>query len=329
MLALESVPTSLDLSHATDREPLGPTPEGLSSASFERLRIDGRPHVVKRLSYDTDWVMRAVDDVGVPRVVRMFSSGLFDQLPACIDTTLVEVAYDPGSGLAELLMRDVSEAFLRDRNPITLEDQEVVIDAMAQLHAATWNRPDDLGLTSPASRWQAFTPGFARREAARGPLSGVPAAIEPMWAELAEADPATYRVLFALSEDPTPLIDALAGTPRALIHGDFKGGNLGRYGAGRVVLVDWAFPGIDAPCIDLAWYLAVNCDRLPESKELTIERYRSCLHAHGVDTSGWWDQQLPLALLGGALQMAWNKAGQPAELAWWATHVAEASTVLS
>ena len=94
------------------------------------------------------------------------------------------------------------------------------------------------------------------------------------------------------------------------------------------MLVDWAFPGIDAPCIDLAWYLAVNCDRLPESKELTIDRYRSSLATHGVDSDSWWDVQLPLALLGGALQMAWNKAGQPEELAWWAERVAEASPLL-
>lgn len=329
MVEFDAVPTSLDLSQATDREPVGPTSEGLSSASFERLRIDGRPHVIKRLSYDTDWVMRAVDDIGVPRVVRMFASGLFDQLPACIDTTLVDVAYDPGSGLAELLMRDVSEAFLRDSDPITLEDQEVVIDAMAQLHAATWNMPDDLELTSPAARWRALTPAFARREATRGPLSGVPAVIEPMWAAMAKADPATHQVLHTLSEDPTPLITALAATPKALVHGDFKGGNLGRYGDGRVVLVDWAFPGIEAPCVDLAWYLAVNCDRLPESKELTIERYRTALGAHGVATSGWWEVQLPLALLGGALQMAWSKADQPVELSWWAARVAEARTVLS
>lgn len=324
---LDRVATALDLSQATDREPLGPTLEGLSSATFERMLIDGRPHVVKRLSYETDWVMRAVDDTGMPRVVRMFASGLFDQLPACLDTTLVDVSYNPDDGLAELLMRDVSEAFFRDSDPITLADHVVVLDAMAQLHASTWGMTDDLGLTPAASRWRALSPAFARRESARGPLSGVPAVIEPMWADLAEVDPATHRVLSDLTEDPTPLITALAATPQALVHGDFKGGNLGRYDD-RVVLVDWAFPGVEAPCVDLAWYLAVNCDRLPESKELTIDRYRASLAAHGISTDGWWDVQLPLALLGGALQMAWNKAGQPDELAWWAARVAEASPLL-
>jgi hypothetical protein len=328
MLAGAVVPTSLDLSRATHRRDLAPSAEGLSSARFEGLMIDGVPYVIKRLSYDTDWVMRAVGDVGPPRVVRMHAGGLFDRLPACIDTTLVAVAYDPGTGQAELLMRDVSDAFLRDSDPFTAEQHAVVIDAMAQLHASTWGMVDDLGLTPPTNRWCALSPFFARREAERGPLSGVPAAIQPMWDRLADVAPETHRLLTDLAEDPTPLVSALARTPRALVHGDFKGGNLGLHPDGRIVLVDWAFPGMDAPCADLAWYLAVNCDRLPESKESTQERYRAALHSHGIDTGSWWDRQLPLCLLGAAVQMAWSKTDQPAELNWWATHAAEASALL-
>jgi thiamine kinase-like enzyme len=149
-----------------------------------------------------------------------------------------------------------------------------------------------------------------------------------MWDRLADVAPETHRLLTDLAEDPTPLVSALARTPRALVHGDFKGGNLGLHPDGRIVLVDWAFPGMDAPCADLAWYLAVNCDRLPESKESTQERYRAALHSHGIDTGSWWDRQLPLCLLGAAVQMAWSKTDQPAELNWWATHAAEASALL-
>jgi hypothetical protein len=327
-LAARAVPRALDLSRAARREALGRTAEGLSSAGFERVIIDGDRYVIKTLSYETDWVMRAVDDRGPPRVVRMHAGGIFDHLPACIDTTLVDVAYDPETGLAQLLMRDAGDAFLRDRDPISAEQHAVVIDTMAQLHASTWGWTDVLGLTPPAIRWSILSPAFARREAGRGPLSGVPAAIGPMWDLLAEAAPATHRVLLDLAEDPTPLVAGLAATPRALVHGDFKGGNLGIHPDGRVILVDWAFPGIDAPCADLAWYLAVNCDRMPEGKEQTVERYRTALQGHGIETTGWWDRQLPLALLGAAVQMAWSKAGQPEELAWWAARVAEAGALL-
>jgi hypothetical protein len=318
----------LDLSAATHREPVGPTAEGLSSATFERVVIDGGRYVVKRLSHETDWVMRAVGDAGVPRVVRLHTSGLFDALPACLDTTLVDVAFDPGTGMAELLMRDVGDAFLRDCDPISPEQHALFLDAMAQLHASTIGMVDELGLTQPAQRWQILGPAFARREELRGPLTGVPALLQPMWGRLAHNAPDLHRTVLALAENPAPLVTALAATPRALVHGDWKGGNLGVGRDGRVVLVDWAFPGVDAPCVDLGWYLSVNCDRLPESKEAVIDRYRDALERHGMKTSRWWARQLPLALLGCAVQMAWSKCDQPEELVWWSAQVAEGSRLL-
>jgi Phosphotransferase enzyme family len=320
--------TSLDLSGASHREQLGPIPEGLSSATFERVVLDGGHYFVKRLSHDTDWVMRAVGDVGVPRVVRMHTSGLFDSLPAALDTTLVDVAFDPRTGMAELLMRDVSDAFFRDCDPFTPEQHAVVIDGMALLHASTLGMVDELGLTQPAQRWQMLAPAFARREALRGPLTGVPGLLQPMWGRLAQNAPDLHRTVLSLAEDPAPLVAALAATPQSLVHGDWKGGNLGMTVDGRLVLVDWAFPGVDAPCADLGWYLAVNCDRLPESKEATIERYRTALERQGMPTSPWWDSQLPLALLGAAVQMAWSKCDQAEELAWWSARAAEGSALL-
>jgi hypothetical protein len=327
-IATTTLRTALELSGATHRQPLGPIAEGLSSATFERVVLDGERFVVKRLSYDTDWVMRAVADVGVPRVVRMQTSGLLDSLPACLDTTLVDVAFDPATGMAELLMRDVSSAFLRDCDPFTAEQHAALLDGMAQLHAASTGMTDQLGLTQPAQRWQMLGPAFARREALRGPLTGVPGLLLPMWGRLAQNAPDLHRAVLMLAEDPAPLVTALAATPQSLVHGDWKGGNLGIAADGRIVLVDWAFPGVDAPCVDLGWYLAVNCDRLPESKEATIARYRAALERHGLATSGWWERQLPLALLGGAVQMAWSKCDQPDELDWWSARVAEAEALL-
>jgi hypothetical protein len=272
--------------------------------------------------------MRAARDDGIPYVVRMFHGGAFTLLPDAVDTALVDAAYDPQTGLAELLMRDETPAFLRDENPITGRQHAVILDAMAAMHAATWELEDSWGMAPATVRWGILSPAFARREQARRPLTGVPAALLPMWGRLAEAAPAAHAVLEPLANDPAPLAQALSSTPKALVHGDFKGGNLGIKPDGRVVLVDWAFCGMDAPCADLAWYLAVNCDRLPESKEQTISTYRAALEAHGVATAPWWDRQLALCLLGGAVQMAWNKCDQPEELAWWADRVAQAASLL-
>jgi hypothetical protein len=325
---ITSVAASLDLSRATHREPLGPTAEGLSSATFERLRLDGESYVVKRLGRESDWVMRAARDVDVPYVARLFQAGVFELLEPVIDTALVDIAYHPDTGETELLMHDRSDAFLRDENPITEEQHAVLLHAMATMHAATWGWQDEWGLIAPGARYQILSPSFARSEMARGPLTGVPSALLPMWARLAELAPELHAILEPLAEDPTPLVRALADSPHCLVHGDWKGGNLGLLDDGRVLLVDWAFPGIDVPLSDLGWYLAVNCDRLPDSKEGTIEHYRSALESQGVSTEGWWDRQLTLALLGSAVQMAWNKCEQADELAWWGQHVIAGATLL-
>jgi hypothetical protein len=321
------VSSGLDLSRVSLREPLGPTAEGLSGASFERVELDGRSYVIKRLSPETDWVMRAAKDTGIPYVAKLHTAGVFARLQG-IDAAIVDIAHDPTSGALEILMQDESAAFLRDSDPITADQHAVMLGAMAGLHAQTWGWMDSWGLTPPGVRYQLLSPNFAEAEAARGPLHGVPAAIAPLWTRLAETAPALHAVLAALAHDPAPLVAALATTPRCLVHGDWKGGNIGIRPDGTVVLVDWAFPGIDAPLGDLAWYLAVNCDRLPETKERTVERYRESLEGRGIETEGWWDQQLALSLLGGAVQMAWNKCEQAEELAWWGDRVLEALPLL-
>ena len=75
----------------------------------------------------------------------------------------------------------------------------------------------------------------------------------------------------------------------------------------------------------MAWYLAVNCDRLPISKEDTLTAYRGSLERCGVDTGGWWDAQLAPALLGAFVQLGWSKTHDPAELDWWVTRAVPAA----
>ena len=110
----------------------------------------------------------------------------------------------------------------------------------------------------------------------------------------------------------------MRATPLTFVAGDWKLGNVGRRTDGRTVLLDWAYPGEAPPCWELAWYLALNAARLPISKEATTAHYRAGLERHGVDTTGWFDRQLGLCLVGLAATMAWEKAvGGDDELAWW------------
>jgi hypothetical protein len=102
-------------------------------------------------------------------------------------------------------------------------------------------------------------------------------------------------------------------------------GNLGSHPGGRTILLDWAYPGSGPACWDLCWYLALNRARLPESKEDTIARFRSDLERHGVDTTGWFENQLDLCLAAIMVTFGWEKAlGDEDELHWWETRVSQA-----
>jgi thiamine kinase-like enzyme len=165
----------------------------------------------------------------------------------------------------------------------------------------------------------ALTPRTGQREKERGGTDAVPAMLIDMWRALHAAAPVAHDLALSLTDDPSPLVAALEQTPATLVHGDWKAGNLGVLPGGRTVLLDWGWPGRAGPLVDIGWYLAVNCDRLPESKEDTIDAYRDRLEHHGVSTADWFDRQLSLALLGAFLQLGWSKSG--AELSWWLPRV--------
>jgi aminoglycoside phosphotransferase (APT) family kinase protein len=183
---------------------------------------------------------------------------------------------------------------------------------MAALHARFWGFRDTSGLTTPIQRY-----GFAHPSHSVHERDGVPGLFPGGWAALERLAPEAAELGLALAADATPLARAMADGPRTLVHGDWKFGNLGTQPDGRTVLLDWGWPGEAGPAVDLAWYLAVNCDRLPESKEDSIETYRTALERRGIATAPWWQRHLEFALLGGFLQLAWSKTSDPTELAWW------------
>ena len=114
-----------------------------------------------------------------------------------------------------------------------------------------------------------------------------------------------------------PLAAAVRATPSCLLHGDPMASNMGTTAAGRTVLVDWAYMGEGPACHELGWYLALNRANLNVSREDTVEMFRAALDRHGVATSGRWDRQLDLALLGNLVQFGWEKALGDHELGWW------------
>jgi Phosphotransferase enzyme family len=300
------------------------TADSLSGSRFERVVMDGVPLVVKYSSLDDDWIMRATGDLGW-RQLTLLSSGVLDALPASIDHGIVGCApftTSRGRHGVALLMRDVSDALVPfGSEPIAFDVHRGFIEHMAELHAAYWGFRDSAGLFPLVHHYVFLTPLMAELEAAAPQGDPVPPAVGEGWRRLGDRFPADARRLRELASDPWPLVDALRDGPQTLIHSDWKLGNLGRDGS-HTILLDWDRTGEGPALVDLAWYLAVNCDRLPETKEATIDAYRAALESAGISTASWWDAQLDAALAGAFLQLAWSKTEDAREFGWWSERLA-------
>lgn len=304
---------------------------GKSGAVLERITRDGATYVVKYLDHDQDWSLRAAGVPGSP-TVALWRRGILDRLPAEIVQPIVAVAHDTERPtLSAVLMRDVGEWLIPAvDDPITPEQNETFLDHLAALHAAFWETTDDIDVVPAEDRYLELSPRTAEREASLGQDHLVPRLIGQGWPLLEEVAPRAAAVVVPLVHDPAPLLTALATTPQTLVHGNWKLDNLGIDDQGRTILLDWETPGRGAGTADLAWYLAINCRRLPVSKERCAELYRAALERRGIDTAGWFDRQLALALLGALVQFGWEKAfsGYDDELAWWEARAVEGAGLL-
>ena len=326
------------------------TADALSGGHFLAIATNGGrgPRLVlKRFSFETDWVMRAVDD-RQGRAARVWETGLLDRLPPEIVHGYRACARD-GSGWA-ILMDDLSPFVIAaGEDPIGGEENASFLDAMASVHVAFWDQAEAadpaLGFSRLEVDYLCLTPETGRREAAG--TDPVPKLIIDGWdLLLSTVEPAIGDALTSLARDPGPLCRPLRAFPQTVVHADWKLGNLGLIPAAngrsrtrssdRVVLLDWARVLAGPPANDLSWYLAVNCVRLPVSKEETIRCYRQRLESRlgrRLDERQW-EAQLELCFLGSFLQLGWSKAlgavrggneevrrRERAELDWWCEKV--------
>lgn len=310
---------------ATDRAPIS-TSDGKSGSSIEKLTIGGQRFVLKQLHPDRDWIARTLGDLCC-WPVRLWSSGLLDLVPPSIDHTVVGAVAGLGRNGwgGALLMRDVTPSLVAEGDTtVPLRQHRGLLEHMAELHASFWGFEDTVGLLSLTGRYQFFCPEMVDVERTLGWPQPVPRIAEEGWARFATLRHPGARAARELRREPEPLVAALAATPQTFLHGDWKMGNLGTHPDGRTILLDWAYPGQGPAAADLGWYLALNAARLPESKEVAVDAYRAALEGQGVATTGWWEQQLSLALLGEVVHFGWEKAlGGGAELGWWLDRAAE------
>ncbi len=302
---------------------------------------NGPRYVIKRVSREWDWIMNATDD-RYGRTTTLWQHGILDRLPPEIEHAVVACATD-GTGRA-ILMRDVQETLLPDgdEQPISEENNELILDAMAALHAAFWEDPilhhPALNLCSPE---QAFS--WASQEMARQVFAVCPNEVLDMVIEgwdllptCVSADVA--ELLHSLARDPSPLCTALARFPQTLVHNDMRAANIGVvHGASsRLLLLDFMRAAVTVPAVDLAWYLVANLHQPVIPQETSIEMYKQRLTQRlgdRFDESGW-QSQLELSLLATFVQQtsfkAWyvkkyphneqHKIREQALLAWCSEH---------
>lgn len=314
---------------ASDRVPMT-SADSKSGARLERVVIDGERYVLKHVDRADDWIMRQTGDLGC-WPVRVWETGVLELVPPCIDHTMVGAARE-GSGGA-VLMRDVGTWLVPEGDtPLPLDQHLRFLAHLATFHAATWGWRDRVGLLPFANRYLFFSPAALDCERARGDLEGVPRLAVEGWQRLALVDPEMHAQVRALHDEPWPLIEALRGTPRAFLHGDWKLGNLGSRPDGCTVLVDWSDPGSGPVTAELAHYLALNSGRLPvgHTKDDAVDAYRGALEDQGVDTGPWFEHQLALSLLAVMLLLGWEKAFDEVgdERAWWSVRVREGVELL-
>ena len=279
------------------------------------------------VSTQDDWIMRVTGNEHWE--FQVWRAGLYQRVPSVIDPAMIGMALDDSGGATRLamLMHDRSADLVPPGdNPIPASQHAGFIQHLGQMHAANLGWHDDLGLYPLERRTLFFAPATIAPELARDDVPMTLQVTERGWALLQERDAALFELVSAVHRDPSTLAGLLSETPQTFIAGDWKMGNLGTRSSGETVLLDWAYPGEAPPAWELAWYLALNRARIPESKSDTIARYRQALEDAGVATDAWWNRQLDLCLLAMAATIGWEKAvGDADELAWWSEHAQEAA----
>jgi hypothetical protein len=303
---------------ASRRRPVRST-DAKSGASFERVEIDGERFFLKVLSADADWIMRVTGNTSNWEFL-VWRAGVYHEVPSVIDHTIVAMALEGGrGGRLGILMTDRADDLVPPGDDVlAVEQHDRFVEHLAIFHATFLGWRDTIGLQDLARRFLFFAPEIIAPELAGPDVPGPIAAAAEGWRRLPSRSPRLAELVGLVHADPSALAAALAATPQTFVAGDWKLGNLGSRPDGRTVLLDWAYPGAAPPCWELAWYLALNRARMPRSKEDTIVAYRRALERHDVETTGWFDRQLGLCMLGMMATMAWEKAlGDDDELGWW------------
>jgi hypothetical protein len=355
--SLEDLLRAHRLDPATERE--FPT-DGWSGATFTSLEDpDGRRFVLKRTSLAVDWIARATRDDDLregwlaARDSRPWPSasvpmGTFPHLGAAAD----------GDGVA-ILMPDLSTELIAWERPghdpvVDRETLERILWAVGRLHSVPWSEAHAMWARragDPEPPWCPLPERLTlltRRSAEGYAADGNPVGdifLRGWDAFDRQASRAARDLIAGLTEDVTPLVEALGRLPSRGLHGDLKLANVALFEGDAVGFIDWQM-ALRAPvAVELGWLLVSNSASLPVRPETVLADYRSAIDWHsgrwGSDAAsilGDWDAQIDLTWIVGLLLRGWRKGLDAADgvtlaseipaaddLAWWCERAVEAA----
>src|SRR5512143_2112133 len=125
--------------------------------------------VLKRFSYERDWIMRLTQDYEV-REVALFRGNVYQRVPDLAIVPVVAAARD-GKSWASLMV-DVSDSLLPSNKPLELAQLKRCLDHLAAIHARFMEDESllhpSLGLSSLRDFILIFSPTIIKREVDQG-----------------------------------------------------------------------------------------------------------------------------------------------------------------
>ena len=219
---------------------------GVSGALIQRLTFeDGTTLVVKSMSREWDWMMRATRDKG--RAALLWTTGVMDRLPPEIDPLIVRIERE--GPVFRLYMRDLGP-LVKTKRDLPAESKQM-LPAMIHLHEAFWGTPVE-GLCTLPDLLAAVSPAVLREHGT------------DEWRELMDKGWAAFEsvvprdivdVVVRVRDDPAVFAAGLEAEGCTLIHADLHPGNAAVVGD-RVMIFDWSLATWAPPAVDFAWFLA-------------------------------------------------------------------------
>jgi hypothetical protein len=311
---------------------------GFSGSSHEKIILnfknDERVSLFLKLIYPSNdmtiWRSGNVPD----RELRLIECSELQEVWEIFQSPVV--AYASEGDRSALLMHDLSEfLFPNVRQPISLRDEDRVLQSLAHMHSRYWER--DISCKSWLTEQEKFFsflgPNAPAEEQAAKHDHPIFASVQSGW-----------KLAFQLLDDKVrnflidpPVKDMTRGLSKTIIHGDSKLANFAILPEDKISAYDWTMIAYASPAVELGWYIAVNASRLARTKEDFLNRYRQLLQnqsGRNIDNDTW-QQMVNVAILTGATTLLWNKAlnvqkgleGAREEWEWWKWRLEQASEV--